>query len=83
MAISNAYFQMNLTIVNDDRVVSIAVYGRREAPPIVTNYDWVHIGAKDGRVIEKRSLSNSTGKELLLSNNCKRIIRTRSCVRLS
>ena len=83
MWLSQMLVQINLTIVNGGRVVSIAVYGRREAPPIVTNYDWVHIGAKDGRVIEKRSLSNSTGKELLLSNNCKRIIRTRSCVRLS
>ena len=58
----NTYFQMNLTIVNGGRVSSIAVYGRREAPPTVTNYDWVHIVAKDGRVIEKRSLSSSTGE---------------------
>ena len=69
----NTYFQMNLTIVNGGRVSSIAVYGRREAPPTVTNYDWVHIVAKDGRVIEKRSLSSSTGKELLLSHYCKPI----------
>ena len=71
----NTYFQMNLTIVNGGRVSSIAVYGRREAPPTVTNYDWVHIVAKDGRVIEKRSLSSSTGKELLISNNSKRRVR--------
>ena len=69
----NTYFQMNLTIVNGGRVSSIAVYGRREAPPTVTNYDWVHIVAKDGRVIEKRSLSSSTGKELLKSKDCKRV----------
>ena len=63
VASPNTYFQMNLTIVNGGRVSSIAVYGRRETPPTVTNYDWVHIVAKDGRIIEKRSLSSSTGKE--------------------
>ena len=57
----NTYFQMNLTIVNGGRVASIAIYGRHEAAPTITNYDWVHIVAKDGRVIEKRSLSSSTG----------------------
>ena len=49
---------MNLTVVNG-RVASVAVYGRREAMPTITNYDWVHIVARDGRVIQKRSADAS------------------------
>ena len=63
VAHANTNLQMNLTVVNG-HVASIAVYGRREAPPSITNYDWVHMVAKDGRVIIKRSSGGSTGLSL-------------------
>ncbi len=57
----NSIFQMNLTVLEGGRVASVAIYGRRDTPPTVTSYDWVHIVAKDGRVLQKRSLMSGNG----------------------
>lgn len=54
VAKSNTNFQMNVTVVNG-QVASVAIYGRKEAPPSVTNFDWVHMVAKDGKIVQKRS----------------------------
>lgn len=59
----NTNLQMNLTVLNG-RVSSVAIYGRRDSAPSITNYDWVHIVAKDGRVIQKRSTNNAAGISL-------------------
>ena len=42
-----------------------AVYGRREALPSITNYDWVHMVAKDGRIVKRASESGITVDKLL------------------
>ena len=48
----NTNFQMNLTVLNG-QVASLAIYGRREAVPSITNYDWVHMVARDGRIVKR------------------------------
>ena len=47
---------------------SLAVYGRRGAPPSVTRYDWAHIVSEDGserRYVAKRSVGASDGLSLV------------------
>ena len=52
IAYPNTNFQMNLTVLNG-HLASVAIYGRREAMPTITNFDWVHMVAKDGRVVKR------------------------------
>ena len=41
---------------------SVAVYGRQDALPSVTNYDWVHMTREDGTTVVKRSAGSPTVK---------------------
>lgn len=63
---SNTHLVMNLTVLNSGRVASIAIYGKSEGIPSVTNYDWVHIVAKDGKVLKRETggVGLSLSKEL-------------------
>ena len=54
----NTNFQMNLTVLNG-QVASLAIYGRREAVPSITNYDWVHMVARDGRIVKRGTSGGS------------------------
>ena len=61
---------MNLTFVgpaSGGGGGSVAVYGRQDALPSVTNYDWVHMSREDGSThksitnLNKRSAASAGG----------------------
>ncbi len=51
---------MNLTVVNS-AASNLAVYGRTEAAPTITNHDWSHMVGSRGRIVSKRSATASGG----------------------
>ena len=79
-----AEFQMNLTFLEEGggsslrhrsgrrgaSSSSLAVYGRRGAPPSVTRYDWAHIVSEDGaerRYVAKRSTAGASDAVALVT----------------
>ena len=65
---------MNLTFVGSASGGggSVAVYGRQDALPSVTNYDWVHMTREDGSThkstnINKRSAASGTAGGIKVS----------------